>query len=82
VRAVWQGVRSHRDHTGIVVNTDSHFAEDHVPTYCCAERKLSHFQSARQLWLQRHSTQSNFRADSDLNFVDCGTIVPEPPVPK
>ena len=28
---------------------------------------------------ERHTTQSNFRADTDLNFVDCGTIVPEVP---
>ena len=28
---------------------------------------------------ERHTTQSNFRADTDLNFVDCGTIVPDPP---
>ncbi len=28
---------------------------------------------------ERHTTQSNFRADSDLEFVDCGTIVPEIP---
>lgn len=29
---------------------------------------------------ERHTIQSNFRADTNLNFVDCGTIVPEPPV--
>jgi fibro-slime domain-containing protein len=28
---------------------------------------------------ERHTTQSNFRADTDLAFIDCGTIVPEPP---
>jgi fibro-slime domain-containing protein len=28
---------------------------------------------------ERHTTQSNFRADTDLEFVDCGTIVPEVP---
>ena len=28
---------------------------------------------------ERHTTESNFRADTDLNFVDCGTIVPEIP---
>jgi hypothetical protein len=28
---------------------------------------------------ERHTTQSNFRADSDLELVDCGTIVPEIP---
>jgi fibro-slime domain-containing protein len=28
---------------------------------------------------ERHTTQSNFRADTDLEFVDCGTIVPEIP---
>lgn len=28
---------------------------------------------------ERHTTQSNFRADTDLDFVDCGTIVPEKP---
>ena len=28
---------------------------------------------------ERHKSQSNFRADTDLNFVDCGTIVPETP---
>lgn len=27
---------------------------------------------------ERHTTQSNFRADTDLYFVDCGTIVPDP----
>jgi len=26
---------------------------------------------------ERHTYDSNFRADTDLNFVDCGTIVPE-----
>jgi len=26
---------------------------------------------------ERHTFLSNFRADTDLNFVDCGTIVPE-----
>ncbi|MET0792286.1 MAG: fibro-slime domain-containing protein [Polyangiaceae bacterium] len=26
---------------------------------------------------ERHSVQSNFRADTDLDFVDCGTIVPK-----
>ena len=31
---------------------------------------------------ERHTDQSNFRADTTLNFVDCGTIVPEPPIPK
>ena len=30
---------------------------------------------------ERHKFQSNFRADTDLNFVDCGTIVPET-IPK
>jgi len=30
---------------------------------------------------ERHAYQSNFRADTDLNFVDCGTIVPET-IPK
>jgi fibro-slime domain-containing protein len=28
---------------------------------------------------ERHTTQSNFRADTDLAFVDCGTIVPDGP---
>ena len=28
---------------------------------------------------ERHQSQSNFRADTDLNFVDCGTIVPDAP---
>lgn len=28
---------------------------------------------------ERHTTESNFRADTTLNFVDCGTIVPEIP---
>lgn len=28
---------------------------------------------------ERHTSQSNFRADTTLNFVDCGTIVPEVP---
>ena len=28
---------------------------------------------------ERHTSESNFRADTDLNFVDCGTIVPEVP---
>jgi fibro-slime domain-containing protein len=28
---------------------------------------------------ERHTTESNFRADTDLEFVDCGTIVPEVP---
>jgi len=28
---------------------------------------------------ERHTTQSNFRADTNLEFVDCGTIVPERP---
>ncbi len=28
---------------------------------------------------ERHTTESNFRADTTLNFVDCGTIVPEVP---
>jgi len=28
---------------------------------------------------ERHTSQSNFRADTDLDFVDCGTIVPEVP---
>ncbi len=28
---------------------------------------------------ERHTTGSNFRADTDLAFVDCGTIVPESP---
>ena len=28
---------------------------------------------------ERHTTESNFRADTTLNFVDCGTIVPELP---
>ncbi|HKO48815.1 MAG TPA: fibro-slime domain-containing protein [Polyangiaceae bacterium] len=28
---------------------------------------------------ERHTYQSNFRADTNLNFVDCGTIVPEIP---
>jgi fibro-slime domain-containing protein len=28
---------------------------------------------------ERHTTQSNFRADTTLNFVDCGVIVPEIP---
>ena len=31
---------------------------------------------------ERHTWQSNFRADTNLNFVDCGTIVPEPVIPK
>jgi len=26
---------------------------------------------------ERHSEQSNFRADTDLDFVDCGTVVPK-----
>jgi fibro-slime domain-containing protein len=29
---------------------------------------------------ERHTVASDFRADTDLAFVDCGTIVPEPPV--
>jgi fibro-slime domain-containing protein len=29
---------------------------------------------------ERHTYESNFRADTNLNFVDCGTIVPELPV--
>ena len=28
---------------------------------------------------ERHTTESNFRADTNLEFVDCGTIVPEVP---
>ncbi|MEO8903015.1 MAG: fibro-slime domain-containing protein [Polyangiaceae bacterium] len=28
---------------------------------------------------ERHTTQSNFRAETTLNFVDCGTIVPDIP---
>ncbi len=28
---------------------------------------------------ERHTTGSNFRADTDLAFVDCGTIVPDSP---
>lgn len=28
---------------------------------------------------ERHTTASNFRADTNLEFVDCGTIVPEVP---
>ncbi|HEY0464600.1 MAG TPA: fibro-slime domain-containing protein [Polyangiaceae bacterium] len=28
---------------------------------------------------ERHANESNFRADTNLNFVDCGTIVPEIP---
>jgi fibro-slime domain-containing protein len=28
---------------------------------------------------ERHTKGSNFRADTDLSFVDCGTIVPESP---
>ena len=28
---------------------------------------------------ERHTNESNFRADTTLNFVDCGTIVPEIP---
>jgi fibro-slime domain-containing protein len=28
---------------------------------------------------ERHTTQSNFRADTDLDFVDCGTIVSDGP---
>ncbi len=28
---------------------------------------------------ERHTTQSNFRADTDLAFVNCGTIVPDGP---
>jgi fibro-slime domain-containing protein len=28
---------------------------------------------------ERHTFESNFRADTNLNFVDCGTIVPEIP---
>src|SRR6188768_2714456 len=31
---------------------------------------------------ERHTYESNFRADTNLNFVDCGTIVPEIPIPK
>ncbi|HET7542758.1 MAG TPA: fibro-slime domain-containing protein [Polyangiaceae bacterium] len=31
---------------------------------------------------ERHTYESNFRADTNLNFVDCGTIVPEVPIPK
>lgn len=31
---------------------------------------------------ERHTAQSNFRADTNLNFVDCGTIVPDPIIPK
>ncbi len=29
---------------------------------------------------ERHTYDSNFRADTNLNFVDCGTIVPEIPI--
>jgi fibro-slime domain-containing protein len=28
---------------------------------------------------ERHTSESNFRADTNLDFVDCGTIVPEVP---
>ena len=28
---------------------------------------------------ERHTTESNFRADTNLEFVDCGTIVPDVP---
>jgi fibro-slime domain-containing protein len=28
---------------------------------------------------ERHTSQSNFRVDTTLEFVDCGTIVPDPP---
>jgi fibro-slime domain-containing protein len=28
---------------------------------------------------ERHTSESNFRADTDLDFVDCGTIVPSVP---
>jgi fibro-slime domain-containing protein len=28
---------------------------------------------------ERHTTQSNFRVDTTLEFVDCGIIVPDPP---
>jgi fibro-slime domain-containing protein len=28
---------------------------------------------------ERHTTESNFRADTDLDFVACGTIVPSKP---
>jgi len=28
---------------------------------------------------ERHTSESNFRADTTLNFVDCGTIIPEVP---
>ena len=28
---------------------------------------------------ERHTTESNFRADTTLNFVDCGTIIPDGP---
>jgi len=31
---------------------------------------------------ERHAFESNFRADTTLNFVDCGTIVPEVVIPK
>jgi fibro-slime domain-containing protein len=31
---------------------------------------------------ERHTFESNFRADTNLNFVDCGTIVPEVVIPK
>jgi fibro-slime domain-containing protein len=28
---------------------------------------------------ERHTSESNFRADTNLEFVDCGTIVPDVP---
>jgi fibro-slime domain-containing protein len=28
---------------------------------------------------ERHTTESNFRADTNLEFIDCGTIVPDVP---
>ena len=31
---------------------------------------------------ERHRFDSNFRADTNLNFVDCGTILPDPVIPK
>jgi fibro-slime domain-containing protein len=27
---------------------------------------------------ERHTSESNFRIDTNLDFVDCGTTVPEP----
>ena len=29
---------------------------------------------------ERHTNESNFRVDTNLAFVNCGTIIDEPPV--